>query len=102
MIGQIIFDSGGLRANQNVLRKFGMKLAILFTPLLWPHAELRWVNWLKLVQIPQSLIYIGHEKSSRNLHATIFCPFDIDYLSSPPETLSTITCNKIFAVVTHL
>ena len=23
-------------------------------------------------------------------------------LSSPPATLSTITCNKIFAVVTHL
>ena len=72
MIGQIIFDSGGLGANQNVSRKFVMKLAILITLLLWP------LNWLKLVQIPQSLIYVGHEKSSRNLHETFFCPSDID------------------------
>ena len=28
MIGQIVFDSGGLGANQNVSGKLGMKLAI--------------------------------------------------------------------------
>ena len=67
-------DSGGLGANLNVSRKLGMKLAILIASLLWPHAELRWVKWLKLVQIPQSLIYIGHKQSSGNLHETIFLP----------------------------
>ena len=30
--------------------------AILMTSLLGPDAELRWGDWLKLLQIPQSLI----------------------------------------------
>ena len=29
---------------------------ILMTSLLGPDAELRWANWLKLLQIPQSLV----------------------------------------------
>ena len=36
MIGQIIYDSGGLGANRNVSGKLGMKLAIQFVQTYQP------------------------------------------------------------------
>ena len=36
--------------------------AILMTSLLRPDAELRWANWLKLLQTPQSLILYRSSK----------------------------------------
>ena len=42
--------------------------AILMTSSFGPDAELRCVNWFKLLHMPQSLFDIGHQKSSQNLH----------------------------------
>ena len=33
-----------------------------------PDAEHGWVNWFKLLHMPTSLLDIGHQKSSQNLH----------------------------------
>ena len=63
MIGQIIFDSGGLGANRNVSRKYGMKLAISYVITL----ATRGTQMGELVEIgantPKFNLY-----RSRNLH----------------------------------
>ena len=52
------------------------------TSLLGPDAELRWANWLKLLQIPQSLIlYRSPKIVTKFTRDHFFGPFDIDYLS---------------------
>ena len=54
--------------------------AILMTSLLGPDAELRWANWLKLLQIPQSLIlYRSPKIVTKFTRDHCFGPFDIDY-----------------------
>ena len=54
--------------------------AILMTSLLRPDAELRWANWLKLLQIPQSLIlYRSPKIVTKFTRDHFFGPFDIDY-----------------------
>ena len=54
--------------------------AILMTSLLGPDAELRWANWLKLLQIPQSLILNRSPKIvTKFTRDHFFGPFDIDY-----------------------
>ena len=54
--------------------------AILMTSLLGPDAELRWANWLKLLQIPQSLIlYRSPKIVTKFTRDHFFGPFDIDY-----------------------
>ena len=54
--------------------------AILMTSLLGPDAELRWANWLKLFQIPQSLIlYRSPKIVMKFTRDHFFGPFDIDY-----------------------
>ena len=54
--------------------------AILMTPLLRPDAELRWANWLELLQIPQSLIlYRSPKIVTKFTRDHFFGPFDIDY-----------------------
>ena len=53
---------------------------ILMTSLLGPDAELRWANWLKLLQIPQSLIlYRSPKIVTKFTRDHFFGPFDIDY-----------------------
>ena len=55
--------------------------AILMTSLLGPDAELRWANWLKLLQIPQSLIiYRSPKIVTKFTQDQFFGPFDIDYI----------------------
>ena len=55
--------------------------AILRTSLLGPDAELRWANWLKLLQIPQSFIlYRSPKIVTKFTRDHFFGPFDIDYL----------------------
>ena len=57
--------------------------AILMTSLLGPDAELRWANWLKLLQIPQSLIlYRSPKIVTKFTRDHFFGPFDIDYIRS--------------------
>ena len=57
--------------------------AILMTSFLGPDAELRWANWLKLLQIPQSLILYRSPKIVTKVTRDIFFgPFDIDYIAS--------------------
>ena len=54
--------------------------AMLMTSLLGPDAELRWANWLKLLQIPQSLILYRSPKIVTKFTRDHFLgPFDIDY-----------------------
>ena len=54
--------------------------AILMTSLLGPDAELRWANWLKLLQIPHSLIsYRSPKIVTKFTRDHFFGPFDIDY-----------------------
>ena len=56
--------------------------AILMTSLLGPDAELRWAIWLKLLQIPQSLIlYRSPKIVTKFTRDRFFGPFDIDYSS---------------------
>ena len=56
--------------------------AILMTSLLGPDAELRWANWLKLLQIPQSLIlYRSPKIVTKFTRDHFFGPFDIDYVA---------------------
>ena len=51
------------------------------TSFLGPDAELRWANWLKLLQIPQSLIlYRSPKIVTKFTRDHFFGPFDIDYL----------------------
>ena len=48
--------------------------------LLGPDAELRWANWLKLLQISQSLIlYRSRKIVTKFTRDHFFGPFDIDY-----------------------
>ena len=57
--------------------------AMLMTSLLGPDAELRWANWLKLLQIPQSLILYRSPKIVTKFTRDHFLgPFDIDYKGS--------------------
>ena len=53
--------------------------AILMTSLLGSDAELRWMNWLGLLQILQSLIRDRSPKSHEIYTGPFFGPFDIDY-----------------------
>ena len=56
-------------------------VAILMTSLLGPDAELRWANWLKLLQIPQSSILCRSPKIvTKFTRDHFFGPFDIDYV----------------------
>ena len=57
--------------------------AILMTSLLGPDAELRWANWLKLLQISQSLIlYRSPKIVTKFTRDHFFGPFDIDYIGT--------------------
>ena len=63
--------------------------AILMTSLLGPDAELRWANWLKLLQIPQSLILYRSPKNRHEIYTgPFFGPFHLDYKGS----LRTFNC----------
>ena len=42
--------------------------AILMTSSVGPDAELRWMNWFKLIHRPQSLCWYRSQKSSQNSH----------------------------------
>ena len=54
--------------------------AILMTSLLGPDAELRWANWLKLLQILQILtLYRSPKIVTKFTRDYFFGPFDIDY-----------------------
>ena len=67
--------------------------AILMTSLLGPDAELRWANWLKLLQIPQSLIlYRSPKIVTKFTRDHFFGPFDIDYTKK--LTKSQFTTNE--------
>ena len=51
------------------------------TSLLESDAEFRWANWLKLLQIPQSLIlYRSPKIVTKFTRGHFFGPFDIDYV----------------------
>ena len=59
---------------------------MLMTSLLGPDAELRWANWLKLLQIPQSLILYRSPKIVTKFTRDHFLgPFDIDYKNEKPR-----------------
>ena len=63
--------------------------AILMTSLLGPDAELRWANWLKLLQISQSLIlYRSPKIVTKFTWDHFFGPFDIDYKALINKLLS--------------
>ena len=81
--------------------------AILMTSLLGPDAELRWANWLKLLQIPQSLIIYSSPKIvTKFTRDHFFGPFDIDYLAQFIKTIShykklaiaIMYCNRLHAM----
>ena len=62
--------------------------AILMTSLLGPDAELRWANWLKLLQIPQSLIlYRSPKIVTKFTRDHFFGPFDIDYVFNSKKSV---------------
>ena len=68
--------------------------AILMTSLLGPDAELRWANWLKLLQIPQSLIlYRSPKIVTKFTRDHSFGPFDIDYKTYIPPLKCAATCD---------
>ena len=52
---------------------------ILMTSLLGPDAEFRWANWLKLLEIPQSLtLYRSPKIVTKFTWDHFLGPFDID------------------------
>ena len=71
---------------------------ILMTSLLGSLAEFRWANWLKLLQIPLSLIlYRSPKIVTKYTRDHIFGPFDIDYGDiSLPDATATSCDNKIY------
>lgn len=56
-----------------------MMVAILMTILNSPDADLRWVNWLKLLHMPHSLIQYRSPKIVKQFAwVGVFVPFDTD------------------------
>ena len=71
------------------------------TSLLGPDAELRWANWLKLLQIPQSFIlYRSPKIVTKFTRDHFFGPFDIDYYTGYIESVVKLSFSE--AVISTL
>ena len=77
-------------------------VAILMTSLIGPNAELRWANWLKLLQIPQSsILYRSPKIVTKFTRDHFFGPFDIDYVKICWNFHFFYSCSYAFSFGRH-